>query len=401
MLTELLLAGALCLVSTDAVALEKADSLPESKETMTIRAAIPSEWNNVEGTRWVRCVYEDIIREREDEVIDSVQIVDGSFTLTIPVDKHDPRLATLKLSAVGEGDYFSMIDINLITEPGEVTITHDSVAYYINGATLNNEFTEQVLLPRRDMLARMREINRIRNKNRKGNLETPAQQAYYNQLLTELNRAYTIEYAKYVKKHIHKSFGSTLFLMKPFQSYEEADREFLVANCDKEMLQRVEERERRRRERQEYFVQSAKAMRLGAHYRDIAGQRPDGTPVKLSELITPGRVTLLDFWASWCVPCQAEIPELKELYAKHHDKGFDIVSISLDKSEKAWQKAVERNAMPWAQMSDLKAWDGPVSQDYGIHAIPFVLLLDRNGNICMVNLHSHLLREAIEKAIND
>lgn len=99
------------------------------------------------------------------------------------------------------------------------------------------------------------------------------------------------------------------------------------------------------------------------------------------------------------MPCQQEIPFLKELYGKYHDQGLDIVSVSLDKSKSAWLKAVEKNNMPWLQMADMKAWDGPVTQDYGIQAIPFLVLLDKKGKIVVRNLHDKLLEEAIKKEL--
>ena len=99
------------------------------------------------------------------------------------------------------------------------------------------------------------------------------------------------------------------------------------------------------------------------------------------------------------MPCRQEIPFLKELYQKYHEQGFDIISISLDKSRDAWLKALGAEDMPWPQISDLKAWDGPVTQDYGIQAIPFVFLLDRQGNIALKNLHGDKLESAISQLL--
>lgn len=91
---------------------------------------------------------------------------------------------------------------------------------------------------------------------------------------------------------------------------------------------------------------------------------------------------------------------LKELYQKYHAQGFDIVSISLDKTKDAWLKALDKEQMPWPQISDLKAWDGPITQDYGIQAIPFVFLLDQQGNIVLKNMHGDKLETAIRSQLN-
>ena len=108
---------------------------------------------------------------------------------------------------------------------------------------------------------------------------------------------------------------------------------------------------------------------------------------------------ILDFWASWCAPCIQEIPFLKGLYKDYHTKGLDLISISLDSSEKAWLGALDKQAMEWPQMSELKGWNGSAPKDYGINSIPFVLLLDQNGCIVIRNQYDQLLINAIKEQL--
>lgn len=107
----------------------------------------------------------------------------------------------------------------------------------------------------------------------------------------------------------------------------------------------------------------------------------EGNAVSLESL--RGQVVLLDFWASWCRPCRASMPGLKELYAQYHDKGFEILGISTDTNADAWKKAVEDDQTPWIHVIDTaSSEESPnVAQRYGVHAVPTFFLLDKEGKI--------------------
>ena len=126
----------------------------------------------------------------------------------------------------------------------------------------------------------------------------------------------------------------------------------------------------------------------------------EGKDVNLSDYIHPGRVTLVDFWASWCVPCVQELPFLKSLYQTYHEEGLDIVSVSLDTKKSAWEAAVKKHQIPWSQISDLKGWKGTITKDYAISAIPFILVIDRKGKIAVRNLHDYKLENAIKEILS-
>ena len=109
-----------------------------------------------------------------------------------------------------------------------------------------------------------------------------------------------------------------------------------------------------------------------------------------------GKILLMDFWASWCGPCRGEVPNLKETYAKYKDKGVEFLSVSVDKSEEAWRKAMEEEQMEWPQALAPKA-GAEVMDLYQFSGIPFILLLDQEGKI----VAKHLRGEAIGKTIGD
>ncbi|MBO4417674.1 MAG: TlpA family protein disulfide reductase [Bacteroidales bacterium] len=109
-----------------------------------------------------------------------------------------------------------------------------------------------------------------------------------------------------------------------------------------------------------------------------------------------GKILLIDFWASWCGPCRGEVPNLKECYAKYKDKGVEFLSVSVDKSEDAWRKALEEEGMEWPQALAPKA-GAAVMDLYQFSGIPFILLLDQEGTI----IAKHLRGEAIGRTIGD
>ncbi|MBS1736368.1 MAG: TlpA family protein disulfide reductase [Bacteroidetes bacterium] len=92
-----------------------------------------------------------------------------------------------------------------------------------------------------------------------------------------------------------------------------------------------------------------------------------------------GKVLLVDFWASWCGPCRQAVPKVKELYSKYQDKGFDVVSISIDDSKTAWRKAMSEENMPWQQW--LSPDKNKTMSTFLFSGIPTLYLIDRNGNI--------------------
>ena len=120
----------------------------------------------------------------------------------------------------------------------------------------------------------------------------------------------------------------------------------------------------------------------------------EGKPLSLDSY--KGKVVLLDFWATWCPPCRAAIPNLKAQYQKYHAKGFEVVGISLDSGELELRKYIKDNAMPWPQLFEAKH---PDAKTYGVQGIPFTLLIGKDGKIAAVNPDGTELETAIKAAL--
>jgi thiol-disulfide isomerase/thioredoxin len=139
---------------------------------------------------------------------------------------------------------------------------------------------------------------------------------------------------------------------------------------------------------------------IGQQFTDLEMADPDGKMHKISELVGEGKYVLVDFWASWCGPCRAEMPNVLEAYNKYHDKGFEVVGVSFDNKKEAWVKAIGQLQMPWLQISDLKGWDCAAAPIYKVNSIPDNILIDPQGKIIDRGLRGKPLHNRLEKLLN-
>ncbi len=148
--------------------------------------------------------------------------------------------------------------------------------------------------------------------------------------------------------------------------------------------------------REEMMAQAeARQPKVGDVFPDFTGETYDGEEVSLSDY--RGKVTLVDFWATWCGPCLAELPYLKTAYKDLHSKGFDVIGVSLDRKREDLQKFYENESttLGWKSISDFEYWNSAYADRFGIRSIPATFLLDEEGKVIGRDLRGNDLYRAV------
>ncbi|MDD2420436.1 MAG: TlpA disulfide reductase family protein [Bacteroidales bacterium] len=213
------------------------------------------------------------------------------------------------------------------------------------------------------------------------------------------------------QKEIEKIFETIKEEMLQFQ-YSLMDKhpssyytlKFLADNIDKLPLQQIEERMEpfvssprfSRNKDLEILVSSVnqlKTIQPGKPAPDFSMPDKEGNLVKFSDIYKENKITMLDFWASWCAPCRKMHPQLKEMYQKYHPKGFQIVAVSFDNSREKWEEAIKEDSLPWIHLSDLQYWNSAPRDLYQITYVPQYILVDSTGTIVRLKIGEEQVQE--------
>ena len=144
-------------------------------------------------------------------------------------------------------------------------------------------------------------------------------------------------------------------------------------------------------------VEALAAVSIGGTAPDITLMTPDSTELSLSSL--RGHYVLLDFWASWCLPCRQENVNLIKIYKRYRPKGLEIISVSIDDNKQAWLSAIGQDGCDWKNVSDLKGGQSEIAADYCVKGIPCTFILDGENRIVAKNLRGKDLEKKIDEML--
>ncbi|CCY15357.1 putative uncharacterized protein [Prevotella sp. CAG:755] len=144
-------------------------------------------------------------------------------------------------------------------------------------------------------------------------------------------------------------------------------------------------------------VAGLRRQAVGTMFTDLTLNDTTGTARRLSDYVGKGNYVLIDFWASWCGPCRAEMPAVKAAYDRFAPKGFQIVGLSLDQNKAAWTAGIKKLGITWPQLSDLKGWQSTAASTYGVNSIPHTLLVGPDGKVVAAGLRGEELMKKLEE----
>ncbi len=335
----------------------------------------------------------------DTRVFDSAVPVDGKFTLKGNIS--EPIRATVyvryassdpaKKNISGDRDVLSAF-----VEPGVPVMINcltDSFAHsVIKGGTMNVEFKkiqasekkyDDQLNPLFDAYSAAR---KAKNKAATDSLE---------KIIDRVDSTKTEDvYGAYIKKHPTSPIA--IYMLQQYAGYAiDADKIEPLFNKLPDAQKKYSVGVTLKKQ-----IDVAKLTGIGRPALEFTQNDTLDKPVSLSNF--KGKYVLLDFWASWCGPCRAENPNVVAAYNKYHDKGFNILSVSLDQpgAKDKWLKAIHDDNLTWTHVSDLKFWQNAVAQQYGIQAIPQNFLIDPSGKIIGKDLRGDALAEKLATIFN-
>lgn len=141
----------------------------------------------------------------------------------------------------------------------------------------------------------------------------------------------------------------------------------------------------------------SKVYNIGDYVQDFSAITPSGDSASLSRILKNSKLTLLDFWASWCVPCRNEFINTKKVYSRYNKQGFNIVAVSNDSKKEDWIKAIKKDSLTWYNLSDLGGNNGDIAKMFKIYKLPTNYLLDSEGKIIAIDIYEDELEKEIQK----
>ncbi len=334
--------------------------------------------------------------------VDSVVVSpEGNFTLKREIEK--PSFYLLKIS---DNNFLTML-----LEPGDkikMNTYFDSLSYpsSLSGSKGTELMVEYNIILRKS-IKKFSTLNSIYMDN----INNP-ELASVVESLDSMAQGYLDEINTYTKQYIDNNLTSLVSLVALYQQiapnvyvmnpskdlnyFTKVDSSLTINYPENELVITLHEQIMEMNQSLQTSTAETKEAGEGSEAPEIALPSPEGDTIRLSS--TRGSVVLLDFWASWCLPCRKESPNLVKAYNKYHSKGFQIFQVSLDKTREAWIKGISDDLLGnWIHVSDVKYWNSVVVPLYRIESIPTNYLLDKEGRIVASNLRGDQLEKKLSE----
>lgn len=341
-------------------------------------------------------IKQDVVFRDQLEKIDSCTVHDGKYSFHVAAPD-SAFMATIALPPKDNHFVYGLPEIACIVEDGTVEADCQGFAYTLKGGVLNQQYDDTYLAYDRQVKAETEKMMQQRAKAEQHRQFTDTENEAYGDRLRSLYDSIRPMLRNFIQQNITNKVGAHLFLTYPQDYWPAEFCQQMRQQVNPAYLQQAEARDKAAADAVAYAQVAHQNTTAGHAFRDFPSFTTDGTPVQFSQYVESGKVTLLDFWASWCAPCIQESKELKQLYEQYHAKGFNIVSVSLDSNKQKWLDAIERHQLPWTHISSVKGFKDPAATEYAVSAIPFVVLIDQQGNIALLNMHGPVLREKIKE----
>ena len=334
----------------------------------------------IEGAADGELVYLQEVKGREMVKLDSAVVTAGAFTFNGRQDVAANRYITYT-PAEGKG---KMTDFFL--ENGNIAVTFGEETTV--AGTPNNEIYQAY---KKEAGALNKEMRALYGKFKEEGL-TEEQKAEIEKQYEELDNKLNNLTFNTIDANITNAVGIHLW---PGNSYS-MDLEQLKALAAKVPAEfQSNERIANLLKRIEVLEKTA----VGQKFTDFSMPDPEGNIIKLSDEISKNKYTLVDFWASWCGPCRAEMPNVIAAYKEFNKKGFGIVGVSLDSDAAKWKDAIKTMNMTWTHMSDVKGWQCEGAALYGVNSIPATVLVAQDGTIVARNLRGEAIAEKLKELL--
>lgn len=350
-------------------------------------------------------IFLDELKSNELTTIDSIKITDdGTFDF-----KREIEFPSFYLLKINENSFLTML-----VEPGEkITLNayYDSLNYPIS--VIGSKGTESMAEYNRTLRKTINKLTGLYNIYMQ-NVDSPQLPAVIESL-DSIAQTYLNEINLYTKSYIDENLTSLVSLVALYQQvapnvyvlnpsrdlkyFVKVDSSMSILYPEYEPVTSLHEQVQELVAGIKGETVIAPASGEGTEAPEISLQTPDGDTIKLSS--TRGSVVLLDFWASWCIPCRQESPNLVKAYNLYHKKGFQIYQVSLDKTKEAWMKGIQDDKLEnWIHVSDIKYWNSVVVPLYKIESIPYNFLLDKEGRIIASTLRGEQLQIKLAELFN-